>query len=415
MDQLDLQLSEYSKIYRAPFQVKASGGVLIVDDFGRQRMSPAELLNRWIVPLEKGFDSLTLDTGVKFPVPFDCILIFATNLNPRYLVDEAFLRRIQFKVEVESPDRKGLEKIFRMNCEETGMDYRPEAVDFLFRRFYDAYNIRPRGCHPQGHPAPHSVYRQLRGQVSGIGARPRAPSRPLLLPRDGGGDPSWNHLHLVPALRGIMTDTPAGPSDMARMRDMEEDRFRHRLLALEREADSLRSRARILTVGLAVALILAAVGFLGYGPGGGNGSSVDLEVLRAERIVLLDPSGSPRGEWTVDGEGNARLALLDHQGRPRLSLSVLSGGFPGLSLINANGARRAAFGLLPDESTSLVFADAAGVPRAVLGLSRADAAHLVFADAEGVSRVALGLEGSGQGSVILPEDMQAADTSGGGR
>lgn len=149
MDQLDLQLSEYSKIYRAPFQVKASGGVLIVDDFGRQRMSPAELLNRWIVPLEKGFDSLTLDTGVKFPVPFDCILIFATNLNPRSLVDEAFLRRIQFKVEVKSPDRKGLEKIFRMNCEETGMDYRPEAVDFLFRRFYDAYNIRPRGCHPR--------------------------------------------------------------------------------------------------------------------------------------------------------------------------------------------------------------------------------------------------------------------------
>lgn len=149
MDQLDLQLSEYSKIYRAPFQVKASGGVLIVDDFGRQRMSPAELLNRWIVPLEKGFDTLTLDTGVKFPVPFDCILIFATNLNPRSLVDEAFLRRIQFKVEVKSPDRRALEKIFRINCEEIGMVYRQEAVDFLFRRFYDAYNIRPRGCHPR--------------------------------------------------------------------------------------------------------------------------------------------------------------------------------------------------------------------------------------------------------------------------
>jgi predicted ATPase with chaperone activity len=74
MDQLDLQLSEYSQIYRAPFQVKAAGGVLIVDDFGRQRMPPAELLNRWIVPLEKGIDNLTLDTGVKFPVPFDCIL-----------------------------------------------------------------------------------------------------------------------------------------------------------------------------------------------------------------------------------------------------------------------------------------------------------------------------------------------------
>jgi predicted ATPase with chaperone activity len=148
-DQLDLQLSEYSQIYRAPFQVKAAGGVLIIDDFGRQRMTPAELLNRWIVPLEKGFDNLTLDTGVRFPVPFDCILIFATNLNPRNLVDEAFLRRIQFKVEVRSPDRKAFSEIFQMNCRESGVDFEESAVDFLFRKFYDAYGIRPRGCHPR--------------------------------------------------------------------------------------------------------------------------------------------------------------------------------------------------------------------------------------------------------------------------
>lgn len=212
-----------------------------------------------------------------------------------------------------------------------------------------------------------------------------------------------------------MTNKPTGSPDMDRMKEMEEDRFRHRLLALEREAESLRSRARVLTVGLVVALILGAVGGLGYALSAGMGGAVDVEVLRAQRVVLLDPGGRPRGEWVVDDEGNARLALLDHQARPRLSLSVLSGGFPGLSLINANGARRAAFGLLPDESTSLVFADAAGVPRAVLGLSRADAAHLVFADAEGVTRVGLGLEGSGQGSVILPEDTESADSSGGGR
>jgi predicted ATPase with chaperone activity len=149
MDQLDLQLSEYSQIYRAPFQVKAAGGVLIVDDFGRQRMPPAELLNRWIVPLEKGIDNLTLDTGVKFPVPFDCILLFATNLNPRHLVDEAFLRRIQFKVEVRSPDRKAFTEIFQMNCEQSGIEYHDDAVDVLFRRFYDAHGIRPRGCHPR--------------------------------------------------------------------------------------------------------------------------------------------------------------------------------------------------------------------------------------------------------------------------
>lgn len=149
MDQLDLQISDHSQIYRAPFQLKAAGGVLIIDDFGRQRMTPAELLNRWIVPLEKSVDNLTLDTGVRFPVPFDCILIFATNLNPRNLVDEAFLRRIQFKVEVRSPDRKAFSEIFQMNCQEMGIEYEEAAVDLLFRKFYDAFGIRPRGCHPR--------------------------------------------------------------------------------------------------------------------------------------------------------------------------------------------------------------------------------------------------------------------------
>ncbi len=149
MEQLDLQVSQYSQIYRAPFQLKAAGGVLILDDFGRQRMTPAELLNRWIVPLEKGFDNLTLDTGVRFPVPFDCILIFATNLNPRNLVDEAFLRRIQFKVEVRSPDREAFTRIFRMNCQQTGIPFEEAAVDILYRKYYDPHGIKPRGCHPR--------------------------------------------------------------------------------------------------------------------------------------------------------------------------------------------------------------------------------------------------------------------------
>jgi predicted ATPase with chaperone activity len=149
MDELDLQYNPHSKVYQAPFQAKAAGGVLIVDDFGRQRMSPAELLNRWIVPLEKGFDNLTLSTGVRFPIPFDCILIFATNLNPRDLVDEAFLRRIQFKVEVRSPDREDYAKIFRIACEAARMEYDRGAVDFLYTEFYDRWRIRPRGCHPR--------------------------------------------------------------------------------------------------------------------------------------------------------------------------------------------------------------------------------------------------------------------------
>lgn len=149
LDQLDLQYDPYSKVYQAPFQLKAAGGVLIIDDFGRQRMRPAELLNRWIVPLEKGFDNLTLHSGIKFPVPFDCILIFATNLNPSDLVDEAFLRRIQYKVEIRSPTRDAFEGIMRMNCDEFGVPYRQDAVDLLYSAYYDAKEFSPRGCHPR--------------------------------------------------------------------------------------------------------------------------------------------------------------------------------------------------------------------------------------------------------------------------
>src|SRR4030095_6633489 len=93
LDQLDLQYDLHTKMYQAPFQLKANGGVLILDDFGRQRIPPRDLLNRWIVPLEKRIDFLTLHTGGKFPVPFDTLLVFSTNLKPSDLVEEAFLRR----------------------------------------------------------------------------------------------------------------------------------------------------------------------------------------------------------------------------------------------------------------------------------------------------------------------------------
>ena len=166
MDQLDLQYDPYSKVYQAPFQLKAAGGVLIIDDFGRQRMRPEELLNRWIVPLEKGFDNLTLHSGIKFPVPFDCILIFATNLNPRDLVDEAFLRRIQYKVEVRSPTREALEEIFRINCRELGVPYRGEAVDLLFNDYYEARGFSPRGCHPR------DLIKQIQAMASFRGVEP---------------------------------------------------------------------------------------------------------------------------------------------------------------------------------------------------------------------------------------------------
>ena len=149
LDQLDLQYDSHSKVYQAPFQVKANGGVLIIDDFGRQRVRPRDLLNRWIVPLEKRMDFLTLHTGHKFPVPFDSLLIFATNLDPLDLVDEAFLRRIHYKIFVPSPSREDYRKIFRRVCVSRQIVYSDSAVDWIYERFYARLGITPRSCHPR--------------------------------------------------------------------------------------------------------------------------------------------------------------------------------------------------------------------------------------------------------------------------
>ena len=149
LEQLDLQYDRDTKMYQAPFQVKANGGVLILDDFGRQRVPPRDLLNRWILPLEKRIDFLTLHTGSKFPVPFESLLIFATNLDPGDLVEEAFLRRIHYKVRTDSPSRLQYEEIFRRCAKLQGLTYRAEAVAQVYRDFYDARGIAPRSCHPR--------------------------------------------------------------------------------------------------------------------------------------------------------------------------------------------------------------------------------------------------------------------------
>lgn len=149
LDDLDLKYDPFTKLYQAPFQVKANGGVLIVDDFGRQRVPPRDLLNRWIVPLEKHVDYLTLHTGGKFPVPFDCLLIFATNIDPGELVEEAFLRRIHYKVYVDSPTRDRYDELFRRCCAERGIDFVPAAVNAIYRNYYERLGIEPRACHPR--------------------------------------------------------------------------------------------------------------------------------------------------------------------------------------------------------------------------------------------------------------------------
>jgi hypothetical protein len=148
LDQLDLQYDRHTRMYQAPFQLKSVGGVLIIDDFGRQRVPPDDLLNRWIVPLEKRYDFLTLHTGVKFRVPFDSLLIFATNLEPSDLVDEAFLRRIQYKIEVTSPDRPALTEIMRKVCEGRGIPFLESSIDYLYEHYY-SHGVEPRGCHPR--------------------------------------------------------------------------------------------------------------------------------------------------------------------------------------------------------------------------------------------------------------------------
>ena len=149
LDMLDLTYNSLAKFYEAPIQLKANGGVFLVDDFGRQRMRPEELLNRWIVPLESRVDYLTLHTGKKFQVPFDVLIIFATNLDPASLADEAFLRRIPYKIPIEDPSRDQFARIFELACARRGLRYHQVMVAYLQRRHY-LPNGRPlRACHPR--------------------------------------------------------------------------------------------------------------------------------------------------------------------------------------------------------------------------------------------------------------------------
>jgi hypothetical protein len=149
LDMLDLSFNPLAKFYEAPIQLKANGGVFLVDDFGRQRMRPEDLLNRWIVPLESRIDYLTLHTGKKFQVPFDVLIVFATNLNPASLADEAFLRRIPYKISIEDPTIEQYSRIFEMNCKKRDLRFHQVMVAYLHRRHYDPMRRAMRACHPR--------------------------------------------------------------------------------------------------------------------------------------------------------------------------------------------------------------------------------------------------------------------------
>ncbi len=149
LDMLDLNFNQLSSFYEAPMQLKANGGVLVIDDFGRQRVPARELLNRWIVPLEARVDYLTLTTGRKFEVPFDVLVVFATNLEPRALADEAFLRRIPYKILAQDPSYEQYTAIFKLNCERSRVAFDRAAVDYLYRHYYNTRGIPVRACHPR--------------------------------------------------------------------------------------------------------------------------------------------------------------------------------------------------------------------------------------------------------------------------
>jgi hypothetical protein len=145
---LDLQWSVGSRFYEAPIQLKANGGVLLIDDFGRQQVRPADLLNRWIVPLEKRVDYLTLMTGKRIEVPFEQMLVFATNLEPADLADEAFLRRIRFKLRLADPTLEQFHELFGRECAVRVLDFSAEDVQDMLRRWW--LDGRPlRMCQPR--------------------------------------------------------------------------------------------------------------------------------------------------------------------------------------------------------------------------------------------------------------------------
>jgi len=146
---LDLAFNPILKYYEAPLQLKANNGLFIVDDFGRQQIAPQELLNRWIIPLENRQDFLCLHTGQKFAIPFDQFLVFATNLEPRSLVDDAFLRRIRSKVKLTHVTREQFIDIFRLVCDNYQVEYNEEGVKYLLANHYDNGQHPMDACHPR--------------------------------------------------------------------------------------------------------------------------------------------------------------------------------------------------------------------------------------------------------------------------
>jgi Magnesium chelatase, subunit ChlI len=149
MDALELRYNPTSGFYRAPVQMLANGGILVIDDFGRQHCSPRDLLNRWIVPLESRIDFMTLQSGQMFEIPFMVFLVLATNLKPNELADEAFLRRIQYKIFAESPKVDDFIRIFEGYCKTKEIPFERPVVEHMLETYYRPNRVPLRGCQPR--------------------------------------------------------------------------------------------------------------------------------------------------------------------------------------------------------------------------------------------------------------------------
>jgi predicted ATPase with chaperone activity len=149
IEMLELQLNAITRFYAAPVQMKANNGVLIIDDFGRQRVRPEELLNRWVVPLDRRIDFLTLAGGKKVEIPFELFVVFATNLEPSQLADAAFLRRIQTKIKVGEVSEPQFHEIFRKVCGDLGLQCEPDTIDQLIQVIRTKFKEPLRACHPR--------------------------------------------------------------------------------------------------------------------------------------------------------------------------------------------------------------------------------------------------------------------------
>ncbi|MEJ2512056.1 MAG: ATP-binding protein, partial [Anaerolineales bacterium] len=148
LDELDLRFDPTAKTYEAPLQMKANGGLFLIDDFGRQQARPLEMLNRWIVPLDEQVDYLRLKTGQTLVVPFRQLIVFATNLRPYELAEDAFFRRIQMKVKVDSPSEENYRKIFELNCKLFEVEFDEEIYNYLVNTYYRDVGRDFQAVHP---------------------------------------------------------------------------------------------------------------------------------------------------------------------------------------------------------------------------------------------------------------------------